>query len=79
MNNPKKEDVSMPRGSSHCLSRLPSLSSSLISFSVALTATILKIIKEMLPPEARVSQEAQALFMDCCVGKKNVTTMLSRL
>lgn len=34
-----------------------------------LSATMTKIIKEMLPPDVRVARDAQDLLIECCVGK----------
>lgn len=39
------------------------------SFSF-ITATMTKIIKEMLPPDVRVARDAQDLLIECCVGKR---------
>ena len=33
------------------------------------SATMFKIIKEMLPPDVRVARDAQDLLVECCVGK----------
>ncbi|KAI5416460.1 Down-regulator of transcription 1, variant 6 [Lathyrus oleraceus] len=32
-----------------------------------MTATMTKIIKEMLPPDVRVARDAQDLLIECCV------------
>lgn len=32
-------------------------------------ATMIKIIKEMLPPDVRVARDAQDLLVECCVGE----------
>lgn len=32
------------------------------------SATMTKIIKEMLPPDVRVARDAQDLLIECCVG-----------
>lgn len=32
------------------------------------TATMTKIIKEMLPPDVRVARDTQDLLIECCVG-----------
>lgn len=34
-----------------------------------LSATMTKIIKEMLPADVRVARDAQDLLIECCVGK----------
>lgn len=34
------------------------------------SATMFKIIKEMLPPDVRVARDAQDLLVECCVGEK---------
>jgi hypothetical protein len=33
-----------------------------------LSATMTKIIKEMLPADVRVARDAQDLLIECCVG-----------
>ena len=33
-----------------------------------MSATMTKIIKEMLPPDVRVARDAQDLLIECCVG-----------
>lgn len=33
-----------------------------------ISATMTKIIKEMLPPDVRVARDAQDLLIECCVG-----------
>lgn len=33
------------------------------------SATMFKIIKEMLPPDVRVARDAQDLLVECCVGE----------
>ena len=35
-----------------------------------ISATMTKIIKEMLPPDVRVARDAQDLLIECCVGIK---------
>ncbi|KAE9459036.1 hypothetical protein C3L33_09060, partial [Rhododendron williamsianum] len=42
-----------------------------VSYDV-LSATMTKIIKEMLPPDVRVARDAQDLLIECCVGKNLV-------
>lgn len=37
-------------------------------FPDTFTATMFKIIKEMLPPDVRVARDAQDLLVECCVG-----------
>jgi len=34
------------------------------------SATMTKIIKEMLPPDVRVARDAQDLLIECCVGEE---------
>ena len=34
-----------------------------------LSATMTKIIKEMLPPDVRVARDTQDLLIECCVGQ----------
>lgn len=41
---------------------------------VLLSATMTKIIKEMLPPDVRVARDAQDLLIECCVGKDSYST-----
>lgn len=41
------------------------------------TATMTKIIKEMLPPDVRVARDAQDLLIECCVGKR-IALILSK-
>lgn len=45
------------------------LSSQVICFANDIfSATMTKIIKEMLPPDVRVARDAQDLLIECCVG-----------
>ena len=39
------------------------------SCEFSFTATMTKIIKEMLPPDVRVARDAQDLLIECCVGE----------
>lgn len=36
------------------------------------SATMFKIIKEMLPPDVRVARDTQDLLVECCVGNWNL-------
>jgi len=40
----------------------------LIKNMFVLSATMTKIIKEMLPADVRVARDAQDLLIECCVG-----------
>ena len=42
-----------------------------------LSATMTKIIKEMLPPDVRVARDAQDLLIECCVGELSLCFTLS--
>lgn len=49
-----------------------------VSYDV-LSATMTKIIKEMLPPDVRVARDAQDLLIECCVGKNLVIASFAAL
>lgn len=48
-----------------CLNYLSELRCNYHAFS----ATMTKIIKEMLPPDVRVARDTQDLLIECCVGE----------
>ncbi|KAJ8536363.1 hypothetical protein K7X08_034764 [Anisodus acutangulus] len=52
-------------------------SSSMFSFIAAMSATMTKIIKEMLPPDVRVARDAQDLLIECCVEFINLISSAS--
>lgn len=50
-----------------------------IQNSYYVSATMFKIIKEMLPPDVRVARDAQDLLVECCVGKSKLSSPIALL
>ena len=77
-----KEDASLPKGKTfvnfHQQLRIELNAKQYVMFSCDdVSATMTKIIKEMLPADVRVARDAQDLLIECCVGNKMITLLIS--